>query len=198
MPRWASCRRRPPAAPRSTSATAAWWPPTAMRCNSSTTPRGGSSAWSAPDGAGRVLPTATRATSWRPRQLATGASSRYGYDLTTPHQLITAIGSTGAGTAFVYSTTAPPAVVPVVDNLGTAASFAGRSVAGSLAGRASQRHAFSVRASEVLATAAGEVLVRVAVRHDVRHAAAGGAAGPRPVAAIHLPRVPAGPTRCSP
>src|SRR5262249_49315111 len=65
----------------------------------------------------------------------------------------------------VYSTSANPAVLPVVDNLGTATSFDGRTVTGSLAAGASERHAFSVRASEVTGTTAGdEVLVRVSVR----------------------------------
>jgi hypothetical protein len=98
------------------------------------------------------------------RALATGASSRYGYDQATPHQLITAIGPTGAGTAIVYSATDQPAVLPVIGNLGTAANFAQRSVTGSLAAGASERHAFSIRTSEIKSTAASEVLVRVAVR----------------------------------
>src|SRR5262249_18303663 len=89
-------------------------------------------------------------------------TSRYGYD--SAHQLITAITATGTGTAVNYSPTAQPATSPVAGNLGTAATFNGHVTAGTLAAGATDRHAFSVRASEIAPTAVGELLVRVSVR----------------------------------
>ncbi len=96
------------------------------------------------------------------RELATGAATRYGYD--AMHRLVTFTETAGAGSAITYSPTVQPVVLPIVDNLGTAANFAGAPVSGVLGLGGTERHAFAVRASEILATPQRELLVRVAVR----------------------------------
>ncbi len=118
----------------------------------------------APDGRVVVYTYSDQGDLIAARTLTTGASSRYGYDLTTPHQLTTTLKPDGTGSAIVHSTLAPPTIFPIADNLGTATNFDGQTVSGALADGASARHAFSVRASEINSTATGEVLIRVSVR----------------------------------
>src|SRR5262249_5020951 len=118
----------------------------------------------APDGRVIVYTYSTDGDLVAARALATGASSRYGYDAATPHLLVTALHPDGTGPAIVYSATDPPALHAVAANLGTATNFDGRTISGSLADGTSDRYGFSIRTSEINATAAGDVLVRVAVR----------------------------------
>jgi YD repeat-containing protein len=116
----------------------------------------------APDGSVRVYTYDAQGNLVAARDLATGATNRYGYD--DAHQLITAVSAAGAGTAVAYAPGVPPDTFPVTANLGTATAFDGHVTAGALAAGATDYFAFSVRASEIKPTAVGELLVRVSVR----------------------------------
>ena len=152
---------------RSTSATAAWSPPAASRVQFVYDTSGRIERLVAPDGRVRRLHLRRRRATWSPRgRWPPATSSRYGYDPADHAPARHGASRTdGTGTAVVYSPTGPPAVAPDrrQPRHRRRASRAGPSP-GTLAAGASDRHAFSVRASEIAATATGEVLVRVAVR----------------------------------
>lgn len=98
------------------------------------------------------------------RQPGTGDTQRFGYDGTDLHLLRSVVQTGGAGTAVLYSADQPPSTAPIEADLGASDTFTGQVTLGSLSPGETDRFTFSVRDSEILSTATGEVLARVVVQ----------------------------------
>jgi len=97
------------------------------------------------------------------RNLVAGQSSRYGYQ-TGPVHLLTEAVAPASGTSAVIQYAPSFQVLPLTADLGSSGQFLASNRSGMLAAGGTDRYAFSLRPSELLATASGTVYLGISVQ----------------------------------
>ena len=113
----------------------------------------------APDGSTLVYQYDAKGLLSAMRNLSTGEGYRYAYDVQGRLSAMVRVGE--AGRAIDYAADGSVSDRVIVADLGGAGSFAGQSVSGSVGASGSDLYTFSVRASEIVAAAAGQLILRV-------------------------------------
>ncbi|MFH1842062.1 MAG: Ig-like domain-containing protein, partial [bacterium] len=117
----------------------------------------------APDGTALLYQYDTEGRLVGMRNLSDGSGSRYAYD---QGLLVAAVAVGGQGQSISYAADGTVTVDVLDADLGGAAQFTGQTQAGDLVSGETDVYAFSIRQSEIDATTAGHLIVRVAITAD--------------------------------
>jgi len=113
-----------------------------------------------PEGAGLVYQYDDTGNLVMVRDLATGQTTRYGYDPGDVHLLAAAVDNAG-GEAISFNS--PPVTTPIQTDLGGVGNFMGQITSDDLPADEVHSYAFSIQGSEIASTATGQLLLRISV-----------------------------------